>query len=66
VPLATCSSYRDLVTYDEHRLILRHFSDWAVKKKRVVDAELVGELIELRASYTSWSRRTGRQVRSNT
>ena len=51
MPLATCSSYRDLMTYEEHRLILRHFSDWAVKKKRVVDAELVGELIELRASY---------------
>ena len=49
--LARCSSYGDAMTHDEHGLILRHFTDWATKKQRAVDAGLVGELLELRASY---------------
>jgi len=46
-----CASYGDAMTHDEYGLILRHFTDWALKKQRAVDVGLVRELIELRASY---------------
>lgn len=35
----------------DHRLLLTHFARWVEAKKLVVDLDLVGDLLELRATY---------------
>jgi hypothetical protein len=35
----------------EHELLLRHFASWAEARKRDVDVELVGRLLDLRSRY---------------